>query len=121
MPNDSAILLAPTPVSWAGMATKDALRQRVLRLVNQGVTQKSIALRMGMSETKLSRWLADDDSVQITVDALDGFNAFVKDLASALDLETAQAETAVAGGGFPDGRPTDKPNAGKPQHRKTGT
>jgi len=72
---------APTVLSCPTVTTEDALRKRIARLVELGVTQKSLAATMGVSETWLSRWINKTNESHITVDAMDRFNRFAAALA----------------------------------------
>lgn len=66
--------------SW-WMDTNEALRQRIVRLVNFGISQKVIAARMDMAPSTLSKWLnRKKGSGPPSVTALDGFNKFVSQL-----------------------------------------
>lgn len=72
--------------------TNESLRQRALRLVKHGVSQKVLAAKMGMQASTFSRWLNQKDGINpASVTALDGFNAYVRELTSAL---TDQPETS---------------------------
>ncbi len=65
--------------------TNESLRQRALRLVTRGVSQKVLAGKMGMTPSTFSRWLNQKDGINpASVTALDGFNAYVHELADAL-------------------------------------
>lgn len=79
------------------MGTKDALRDRVRRLLELGVTQKQIAAKMGIARAAFNRWVHGEDA-RISVDALDAFNAYVQELAAALDLETQRADASATAG-----------------------
>lgn len=109
------------PVSLGRMGTKDALRERAKRLLALGVTQKAISDKMGMSRASFNRWMHGEDA-RVSVDALDGFNAFLSELSQATEQESEQAP-ALAGETF---RPGDRrqhpggPPAGEPERRKTG-
>lgn len=62
--------------------TNELLRQRALRLVAHGISQKVLAAKMGMQASTFSRWLNQKDSIgPISVTALDGFNAYLGELA----------------------------------------
>jgi transcriptional regulator with XRE-family HTH domain len=65
--------------------TNESLRQRALRLVTHGVSQKVLAGKMGMTPSTFSRWLNQKDGINpASVAALDGFNAYVHELNTAL-------------------------------------
>jgi transcriptional regulator with XRE-family HTH domain len=96
-----------------GMGTKDALRKRVLRLLELGVTQKAIAGRMGMSQAALSRWI-NDEAVRISVDALDGYNAFECEFLAALSDSHRETQRSAAA----DTRPAATGTAGPTFHRR---
>jgi transcriptional regulator with XRE-family HTH domain len=65
--------------------TNESLRQRALRLVTLGCSQKILAAKMGMQASTFSRWLNQKDEIgPVSVTALDGFNAYLQELAEAL-------------------------------------
>lgn len=67
------------------MDTNELLRQRALRLVNLGCSQKILAAKMGMVPATFSRWLNQKDGISpARTSALDGFNAYVEELRAAL-------------------------------------
>jgi len=71
--------------------TNESLRQRALRLVTLGCSQKILAAKMGMQASTFSRWLNQKDEIgPVSVTALDGFNAYVQELAAALDDDGGQ-------------------------------
>jgi transcriptional regulator with XRE-family HTH domain len=74
--------------------TNESLRQRALRLVAHGVSQKVLAAKMEMAPSTFSKWLNQKDGIgPASVTALDGFNAYVHELAAALaDQEDALRE-----------------------------
>jgi transcriptional regulator with XRE-family HTH domain len=104
------------------MGPKDALRDRVQRLLSVGISQKTLAAEMGISRTAFNRWVHGDD-IRVSIDALDRFEAFVAKVAAALGQETERAPAAAAGESF---RPGDRrrenrgPQGGLPE-RRTGT
>jgi len=56
--------------------TNESLRQRALRLVTLGCSQKILAAKMGMQAATFSRWLNQKDGIgPVSTVALDGFNA----------------------------------------------
>ena len=125
--NDFARFVAADPLPWASMDTNEALRQRALRLIAQGVNQKKLAERMGLSQAAFSRWI-NQKSRPVPITALDGLDAFVKDLMAAVGEESqrsvAVAETratGTAGGAF---QPSDRrhvsigPPPGIPDRRR---
>lgn len=97
--------------------TNEALRQRALRLITLGCSQKVLAAKMGMQAATLSRWLNQKGIGPISVSALDGFNRYVEELQAALIEASApirhtkvaglDTPAAPAGGssGTADGRP----------------
>jgi transcriptional regulator with XRE-family HTH domain len=108
------------------------LRERIQGLIRLGVTQKTIAARMGLSESTFSRWFrAEPDSkgraVKIPLDALDAFDRYIDEIASfASSQETPRAvPTTSAEPPFP-GRPItpdpDRPSAapGSGERHRTG-
>lgn len=65
--------------------TNESLRQRALRLITHGVSQKVLAGKMGMKPSTFSRWLNQKAGINpASVTALDGFNAYVHELNVAL-------------------------------------
>lgn len=68
-------------------------------LVQRGIQQKALAMAMGMSEGGFSKWMNGNPAMgPITVRAMDGFNAYVADLATALEQETQRVAPTTAGG-----------------------
>jgi transcriptional regulator with XRE-family HTH domain len=79
--------------------TNEAIRQRVSRLVDLGVSQKVLAKKMGLTETRFSRWLNQKRDVDIPVSAMDGFIAYIDELADAIrDTEPTGDDGAPAAG-----------------------
>jgi hypothetical protein len=66
------------------MDTNEAIRQRVLRLLDHGVSQKVLSKKMGLSQTWFSRWVNQKQDLVIPVSAMDGFARFVKEFSEAL-------------------------------------
>lgn len=65
--------------------TNEWLRQRVWRFVKLGVSQKTLAAKMGMAASTLSKWLNRAEEIgPATLPALDGFHAFVREVADAV-------------------------------------
>lgn len=79
------------------MDTNDLLRQRALRLMKAGVTQKAIAAQMGLSEATFSRWI-NGSGKPVPVTALDGFQRFADELRSALEQESQRSSPHGAAG-----------------------
>lgn len=75
------------------MATNETLRQQVARLIDLGVNQKSIAKRLHVSETWLSRWVNKKRDTIITVDAMDRLKQYVVELAEV----ASQAPASMVG------------------------
>jgi transcriptional regulator with XRE-family HTH domain len=76
--------------------TNEWLRQRALRLVKLGFSQKILAAKMDMAPSTLSRWLRQKDEIgPASVAALDGFNAYVEELAQALSELGADAARPI--------------------------
>ena len=97
----SARIDASELLPWRLMDTNEHLRQRVLRLIKAGVSQKILAARMGMKESTFSRWLNKKEGINpASVRALDGLEAYVQELAAAL---TEGAQITTAGAAFWDG------------------
>lgn len=72
--------------------TNESLRQRALRLVTLGCSQKILAAKMGMQASTFSRWLNQkSDVAPVSVTALDGFNAYVLELQEALSEDRLHA------------------------------
>lgn len=109
----NATFLASALVRCAQMDTNEALRKRAAKLIARGVTQKAIAAAMGMTPSTFNRWLHDEPNVKPpTVDAMDGFERFVRHLRGELDetKETQRADASAESSFLPD----------HPQARKTG-
>jgi len=98
--------------------TNESLRQRALRLVTLGCSQKILAAKMGMQASTFSRWLNQKDDIgPVSVTALDGFNGYIQELRDALDDTIRQPSVSglhgrkiVSAGSAtnekePDGRP----------------
>lgn len=83
------------------MDTNEAIRQRVLSLIDQGVSQKVLATKMGVSQTWLSRWVNQkgDRPLVLTVAAMDGLSRYVAALTEALQ-EAQRVTTPTAGETF---------------------
>lgn len=81
-------------VACVPMATDEALRQRTLRLINNyGVSQKVLAARMGMSESRFSRWLNKKTGARaITVVEMDGLERYVLELEESLRSDKGSAD-----------------------------
>jgi transcriptional regulator with XRE-family HTH domain len=96
--------------------TNESLRQRALRLVTHGVSQKVLAGKMGMTPSTFSRWLNQREGINpASVTALDGFNAFVHELSAVLfetDLDSIRQP------GVSESR-NSEPAAGKSARRDT--
>ncbi len=77
--------------------TNELLRQRAKRLVARGVSQKVLAAKMGMPPSSLSKWLHAKEGIgPATVTALDGFNAYVRELADAIGVKSEPGRARVA-------------------------
>ena len=94
-PRQEAGWLLPSCV----MDTNEALRQRALRLITLGCSQKIIAAKMGLQASTFSRWVNHKDEIgPVSVTALDGFNAYVQELVAALtDPPDAIRQSGVSG------------------------
>jgi len=94
--------------------TNETLRQRALRLINLGCSQKIMAGKMGMQPATLSRWINQKDGIgPVSVAALDGFNAYVDELREALtDVDTIR-QSGVTKFGAPGADP--KESTGNPK------
>lgn len=89
------------------MDSNALLRQRVVRLIKHGVSQKVLAAKMGMRPSTFSRWLNKKPGMNpATVLALDGFNAYVQELINAL----ADAEPAPRAAPLRDAERERKPD-----------
>lgn len=66
------------------MHTDERLRKRVLTLISKGVSHKVVAAKMGMSTSAFSKWLNRKSARAVSLDALDGFDAFVRELGQAI-------------------------------------
>lgn len=82
--------------------TNETLRQRVLRLVALGCSQKILASKMGMVPATFSRWLNQKAGISpARTSALDGFNAYVQELREALsDTDVHRQPVQKQGSGF---------------------
>lgn len=99
------------------MDTNEAIRQRVSRLVDLGVSQKVLAKKMGLTETRFSRWLNQKRDVVIPVSALDGFIAYLDELAEAIrDTEA----TTVGDEGPAEGWPRTTKRGAPTVHERRG-
>lgn len=88
-----------------GVDTNESLRQRALRLITLGCSQKILAAKMGMQASTLSRWLNQkEDVAPVSVTALDGFNAYVAELRAAL-VEDPISSPGVSELNTPTGKP----------------
>jgi transcriptional regulator with XRE-family HTH domain len=86
------------------MDTNLVLRLQALRLIRLGVTQKTIAGRMGMSEGRFSQWLRNTGKVHPRLPALDGFRQFLSEVQSEVTrdvttLPAAELEQLIAEAG----------------------
>lgn len=75
--------------------TNELLRQRALRLVARGVSQKVLAARMGMQPSTFSRWLNQKHGITVRVAALDGLNAYLRELTEAIQGEPNATADAI--------------------------
>lgn len=84
---------APPPLlPSCAVDTNEALRQWALRLITLGCSQKIMAAKMGMQASTFSRWINQkSDVAPVSVTALDGFNAYVRELRDALSDESLHA------------------------------
>jgi transcriptional regulator with XRE-family HTH domain len=72
----------------AVLDTNERLRQRALRLIAHGVSQKVLAGKMGMKPPTFSKWLNQKGGVNPpSVNALDGIDQYVRELTQALEEE----------------------------------
>src|SRR3954452_8308448 len=93
------------PLPLPRMKTDERLRKRVLRLIDQGVSHKVIAGKMGMIPSSFSKWLNRKSDRVATTDELDRFDAFVKELQAA----TASSESDVPAADPPPSKVKDPP------------
>lgn len=79
------------------MDTNEAIRKQVVRLIDQGISQKVLAKKMGVSPTWLSRWVNQkrDRPLVLKVAAMDGLARYVAELTDALK-EPGVAATSVS-------------------------
>jgi transcriptional regulator with XRE-family HTH domain len=75
------------------VSTNEAIRQRVSRLIDLGVSQKVLAKKMGLTETWFSRWVNQKQELVIPVSALDGFAKYLHELSEA--VRSAEDESRV--------------------------
>jgi predicted glycosyltransferase len=74
------------------MDSNERLRQRVMRLSKLGISHKVLAAKIGMRPSTFSRWLNRKPGINpASVLALDGLNAYVRELRATLD-EDASSE-----------------------------
>lgn len=95
------------------MDTNERIRQQVSRLVDKGVSQKMLAKKMGMTETKFSRWLNQKTTppIVLSVAAMDGFGRYVTELSEAIQEAVTFRGAAAVDEKTPDG-------SGAAHHRK---
>jgi transcriptional regulator with XRE-family HTH domain len=72
--------MQPPPGDAAATSTTRGLRERIGSLVAIGVTPRTIAARMGVSERWLRRWLKNETTTVLTVESLDRFDAYLQEL-----------------------------------------
>jgi transcriptional regulator with XRE-family HTH domain len=116
----------------AAMDTNERLRQRVLRLIKQGVNQKVLANAMKIDPGTFSRWISGKAATyEPRVSAIDGLANYERELLAALgqDQETQRSAAAAAdqapaavnaaGPPFPDRRRLNLgPPSGVPDRRR---
>jgi predicted transcriptional regulator len=73
------------------MDTNEALRGHAQRLIKRGVNQKAIADAMGLSQATFSRWI-NEKAPPVSVTALDGFRAYVRELIAEASDGVEQSE-----------------------------
>jgi transposase-like protein len=82
------------------MDTNEAIRKQVVRLIDQGVSQKVLAKKMGVSPTWLSRWVNQkrERPMVLKVAAMDGLAHYVAELTAALKEPSKEPgkETGIA-------------------------
>ncbi len=121
-PQDLAV---PELLAWLWMKPSSRLREKIQALLKLGVTQKTIATRIGVSETTFSRWYRHEpDSkgrpAKIPIEAADAFEDYLEEFAAFMrETQRAAEPAAVAAGGLQRtgtyaGPP---PQAGHPERR----
>jgi hypothetical protein len=89
---DFARFDAETALLWLRMDTNERLRERAMRLIREGVNQKVIADRMGLSQATFSRWI-NRKGPPVPVTALDGFKKYTDGLSAALREDAPMDDT----------------------------
>lgn len=81
----------PTGLLLSLYGYNERLRTQARRLVEKGVTQKVLAEKMGMPTSSFSKWLNGKLHREVSVRALDGLEAYMKELIETLQ-ETQRQE-----------------------------
>ena len=80
--------------------TNKSIREQVARLIALGVSQTTLAKRMGLHPSWFNRWINEKGSMRvIPVTALDGFATYLEELSGAIqqaDVTTTEAHAPVA-------------------------
>jgi hypothetical protein len=79
------------------LGTNESIRDQVARLIALGVSQTTLAKRMGVHLSWFNRWINDKGPPRvINVTALDGFAAYLAELAAAIQAAGVTTDEAHA-------------------------
>jgi hypothetical protein len=79
------------------LGTNESIRDQVARLIALGVSQTTLAKRMGLHLSWFNRWINDKGPPRvISVAALDGFAAYLTELATAIQSASVTTDEANA-------------------------
>ena len=88
-------LLRQAPTTSLG--TNESIRDQVAKLIALGVSQTTLAKRMGLHLSWFNRWINDKGPPRvITVAALDGFAAYLAELSAAIQQAGVTTDEAHA-------------------------
>lgn len=90
------LILGPGSIANVG-TTNESIREQVALLIELGVSQTALAKRMGVHISWFNRWINGKGTDRtITVDALDGYAAYLADLSAAIHQAGVTAAEAHA-------------------------
>lgn len=96
-PNFVSVLPSLRQGSATSLDTNESIREQVVRLIALGVSQTTLAKRMGVHLSWFNRWINKKDPPRvIDVAALDGFTAYLTELATAIQSAGATTDEAYA-------------------------
>jgi hypothetical protein len=102
--------LAQGPIT--SLDTNESIREQVVQLIALGVSQTTLAKRMGVHLSWFNRWINKKDPPRvISVAALDGFAAYLAELSIA--IQQAGVTTHAAHGQVAPAAPPRKPWVGR--------